>query len=120
MNEQQTFLLKSYKKTFGDDLRPEDIFSYLQSKFILDVDEIELIKYEKTSRRRTEKLLKMLPEKGSAAFRHLYDALKDSGYDHLAELLTSGFGDGDGMEIDCSDSDAPSGMMQCMHLTYTT
>ena len=34
-----------------------DVFSYLQSKFVLDIDEVELIKGELTSRERAEKLI---------------------------------------------------------------
>lgn len=93
MNEQQRFLLLSEKKAIGDDLEPKDIFSYLQSKFVLNSDEVELIKTEVTRRKRTEKLLRTLPDKGNDAFVHFYGALKYASYQHLADLLTTGLND---------------------------
>lgn len=110
MNEQQRFLLISNKNSFGDDLRPEDIFSYLQSKFVLNFDEVELIKTERTSRKKTESLLKILPDKGSVAFKHFHDALVYSNYQHLAKLLTSGLSESlDSFRPD-NDEDSLSGM----------
>ena len=117
MNEQQRYLLKANKKAIGDDLRPEDIFSYLQSKFVLDVEDAELIKDERTSRRRTGKLLDFLSNKGSEAFTHFYDALRDAGYEHLAALLTSGIEDRNVcVGSDDSDDEMPSGNIElCKH-----
>ena len=116
MNEQQRFLLISNKKSIGDDLRPEDIFSYLQSKFILNFDEVELIKTEKTSRRKTQKLLSIIPDKGSTAFVHFHGALVDAGYEGLAELLISGLPHeevGDGI---MEEDDAPTGNKLRCHI----
>ena len=109
MNEQQRFLLISNRNNFGSDLRSEDVFSYLQSKFVLSLEEIELIRSEKTSQRRTKKLLSAIPGKGSSAFVHFHDALKDAGYDHLADLLTSGLGNFSQPSTSEDEDDMPSG-----------
>jgi len=93
MNEQQRFLLISKEPEIGEDLEPKDILSYLQSKFVLDVSEVEIIKNAIPMRNRVKTLLSMLPDKGSDAFIHFYDALIDSSYSHLAKLLTSGLND---------------------------
>ena len=98
MDEQQRYLLLAHRKDLGDDLRSEDVFTYLQSKFILDIDDVEIIKGEKTSRRKVEKLLDILADKGRAAFVHFHNALMDSEYVHLAELLREGI---DGQQKNC-------------------
>eukprot|EP00794_Sanderia_malayensis_P018164 gene18164-19977_t len=101
MNEQQLFLLKDHRKDFRNDLSPEDVFSYLRSKFVLDEEDVELIKYEKTRRRRTVKLLEILRKKNADAFGHFHDALNDvgGGYKHLADLLKSEIGTTDAGSI---------------------
>ena len=93
MNEQQRFLLISKEPEFGEDLEPKDILSYLQSKFVLDIGEVEIIRNAIPMRNRVKKLLSMLPEKGSEVFIHFHNALIDSSYPHLAKLLTSGLSD---------------------------
>lgn len=64
-----------------------DVFSYLQSKFVLHIDEVELIKGELTSREKAEKLIEILLSKKRNFFRHFYNALKYAEYHHLCEVL---------------------------------
>ena len=116
MNEQQRFLLISEKKAIGDDLDPKDIFSYLQSKFVLDSDEVELIKAEVTRRKRTEKLLSTLADKDNDAFVHFHGALKYASYQHLAGLLKTGL---NGSELsNGADNNLVSGDIHLIFLCY--
>ena len=105
MNEQQRFLLKSNLKRISQDLLVDDIFSYLQSTFVLGTDDVELIKLELTSRNKAEKLISLLLSKEKNYFDHFYDALKYAEYDHLAELLHESVRrDGELAESDDDDS----------------
>ena len=54
---------------------------------MLDIDEVELIKGELTSREKAEKLIEILLSKKRNFFRHFYNALKYGEYHHLCELL---------------------------------
>ena len=53
----------------------------------MDIDEVELIKGELTSREKAERLIETLLAKKRNFFRHFYNALKYAEYHHLAELL---------------------------------
>ncbi|XP_066922573.1 apoptotic protease-activating factor 1-like [Clytia hemisphaerica] len=103
MNEEQRFILISNRKAISQDLLVGDVFSYLQSKFVLDIDEVELIKGELTSREKAEKLVETLLSKKRNFFRHFYKSLKFAEYDHLCELLESGVDD-----VESSDEDGSS------------
>ena len=105
MNEQQRYLLLAHRKDLGDDLRSEDVFTYLKSKLILDIDDVEIIKAEKTSRRKVEKLFDVLADKSQAPFVHFHDALMYSEYVHLAELLREGI---NGQQRTCLGNDSKS------------
>ena len=83
------------------------MYSYLQSSFVLDIDDVELIKLERTSRQKSEKLLTILLSKERNVFGHFYDALKYAEYSHLCDLLESGV-NGDRGDLD-SDEELPDG-----------
>lgn len=72
-----------------EDLLVDDVLAFLRSKFVLDSEDTEVIRVQKTSHRQAEKLLDILPQKGYEAFEHFFSALSDK-YPHLAKLLQSG------------------------------
>ena len=69
------------------DLRVNDVLDELKSKFVLETENTEQILHEKTSREQAEKLLDILPNKGSTAFECFRKSLREK-YPHLAQLLT--------------------------------
>ena len=75
-----------------EDLLVDDILPFLRSKFVFDSEDVELIRTEKTARRRAEKVLDILPSKGFEAFNYFFDSLVDK-YPHLAQILTDGVGE---------------------------
>lgn len=89
MLETHRHLLLVHGPEIVQDLLVEDVLTELRSKFVVDQDDSELIESELTSRRKAEKLLKLLPEKGYEAFQAFYEVLVDK-YSHLAKLLESG------------------------------
>ena len=76
------------------DLLVEDVLTELRSKFIIDQDDSELVESERTSQRKAEKLLDLLPNRGFKAFDTFYESLLDK-YGHLAKLLETGLSDSD-------------------------
>ncbi|XP_057317524.1 apoptotic protease-activating factor 1-like [Hydractinia symbiolongicarpus] len=100
MNEQQRFSLITNKKEITQDLLVGDVFSYLQSKLAITLEDVELVKSEPTSKKKSEALISILLSKNRNVFKHFYDALKYSEYHHLAELLESALGDN---YVDVSD-----------------
>lgn len=91
MLETHRHLLLEHGPKIVQDLLVEDVLTELRSKFVIDQDDSELIESERTSRRRAEKLLSLLPQKGYEAFQAFYEALLDKS-PHLAKLLESGIG----------------------------
>ena len=85
-----------------------DVFSYLQSKFVVNIDEVELIKGELTSREKAEKLIEILLSKKRNFFRHLYNSLKYAEYYHLCQLLETAVEEEFSDEESASDSDEDS------------
>ena len=79
-------LLVSNRVAIVEDLLVDDVLIHLQSKFVFDDNDVELIRSERTSKRQAEKLLDLLVKKGDQAFGHFLSALKDP-YPYLAELL---------------------------------
>ena len=79
-------LLVSNRVAIVEDLLVDDVLIHLQSNFVFDDNDVELIRSEKTSKRQAEKLLDFLVEKGDQAFGHFLSALSDP-YPYLAELL---------------------------------
>uniref|UniRef100_T2MIQ6 Apoptotic protease-activating factor 1 n=1 Tax=Hydra vulgaris TaxID=6087 RepID=T2MIQ6_HYDVU len=90
MNENQRHILISNRKNISQDLMVEDVLSYLQSKFAINIDDVDVIKLQLTSREKVEKLISILLLKQSNYFGVFYSALKYAEYDHLAELLVNG------------------------------
>lgn len=86
MLEKHRHLLIKFRKEIAEDLLVDDVLVFLRSKFVLDSDDTEVIRVEKTSHRQAEKLLDILPQKGFEAFDHFFSALSDK-YPHLAKLL---------------------------------
>lgn len=86
MLEKHRHLLLKFRQEIVDDLLVDDVLSFLQSKFILDSEDAEVIRGERTSRRQAEKLLDIIPERGYEAFEHFLSTLKEN-YPHLARLL---------------------------------
>ena len=89
MLEKHRYLLIKFRQEIVDDLLVDDVLVFLQSKFVLDSEDAEVIRGEATSRRQAEKLLDILPQKGYEAFEHFFSALSDK-YPHLGKLLKSG------------------------------
>lgn len=89
MLEKHRYLLIKFRQEIVDDLLVDDVLVFLQSKFIFDSEDAEVIRGEATSRRQAEKLLDILPQKGYEAFEHFFSALSDK-YPHLGKLLKSG------------------------------
>jgi hypothetical protein len=79
-------MLTTNRVEIVEDLLVDDVLNYLQSKFVFDSEDVELIKAESTARRKTEKLLDLIVTKSDAAFYHFKDSLEEP-YPHLAELL---------------------------------
>ncbi|KAJ7373730.1 wD repeat domain [Desmophyllum pertusum] len=69
-----------------EDLLVDDVLNFLQSKMVFDIDDSELIRAERTSRRQAEKLLDLLETKSDAAFYYFRESLEEP-YPHLVELL---------------------------------
>ena len=89
MLEKHRHLLIKFRQEIVEDLLVDDVIVFLQSKFVLDSEDAEVIRGEKTSLRQAEKLLDVLPQKGYEAFEYFFSALGDK-YPHLAKLLQSG------------------------------
>ena len=89
MLETHRHLLIANRAAIVEDLLVEDVLTYLRSKFIIDQDDSDLITGAQTSRRRAEKLLDILPDKGYQAFQYFYESLEEK-YAHLAQLLAKG------------------------------
>lgn len=80
-----------------------DVLSFLQSRFVLNIDDAEIIKNEITSRKKASKLLSILLSKEKNFFAAFYEALQHAEYPHLAELLQPGVDQIDGINDDLSD-----------------
>lgn len=89
MLEKHRHLLLKFRQEIVEDLLVDDVVVFLQSKFVLDSDDAEVIRGERTSRRQAEKLLDILPLKGYESFDHFFTVLGEK-YPHLARLLESG------------------------------
>ena len=81
-------LLTENRVDIVNDLLVDDVITDLLSNLVLDDDDTELIRAEKSSKRQAEKLLDMLVTKGDRAFGHFVEALRNP-YPHLVELLSS-------------------------------
>lgn len=80
LEEQRHYLCKH--------LNPQDHFAYLRSKHLLTREDEELIKSEVTSKRRAERFLDILVQKGPNCYKSLVDALLKNGTQlFLAEKL---------------------------------
>ena len=86
MPEDYRRVLRINRVDLVNDLLVDDVLPYLFAKFVFDSDHLELIRAEKTDKRKAEKLLDLLPRRGEQAFGHFLDALKDS-YPHLYKIL---------------------------------
>ena len=80
-------ILDTRRADIVNDLRVNDVLDELRSNFVLTKEDTEQILHEKTSRRQTEKLLDVLPDKGRTAFECFCESLREK-YSHLAQLLT--------------------------------
>jgi hypothetical protein len=98
MLEQHRHLLIKFRDEIATDLLVDDVLVYLESKHILDLDDKELIRIQLTSKRKSEKLLDILPTKGFEAFDVFYKVLGDK-YPHLAQLLGNGVSEEDYAEV---------------------
>ena len=80
-----------------------DVLSFLQSRFVLNIDDAEIIKNEITSRKKASTLLSILLSKEKNFFAAFYEALQYAEYPHLAEFLQPGVDQIDGINDDLSD-----------------
>ena len=94
MLEKHRHLLIRYRSAIVRDLLVEDVLTELRSKFIIDQEDNELVESERTSQRKAEKLLDLLPNKEYNAFNAFYESLLDK-YGHLAKLLDTALSDSD-------------------------
>ena len=70
------------------DLEPCEYFSHLRSKRILDVDDCDEVRAEKTRRSQCERFLDLISRRGSTGFVGLCDALlKRKVQEHLVTKL---------------------------------
>ena len=77
---------------------------------VLDIDDVELIKSEKTSRLRAEKLISIILSKKINVFAHFHEALRYGEYEHLADILREGVTDNqDSVFGEEDDDERPSG-----------
>jgi len=112
MLENHRHLLLKFRREIVEDLLVDDVVVFLQSKFVLDSDDIEVIRGEQTSRRQAEMLLDILPKKGYESFEHFFTALSEK-YPHLARLLESGASE-DGHNNVFEGIDSP---LQCEYIS---
>lgn len=89
MLEEHRHLIIKFREEIVDDLLVDDVLAFLQSKFILDSEDAEVIRSEITPRRQAEKLLDIIPDRGHEAFPQFLAVLCEK-YPHLARLLQSG------------------------------
>lgn len=86
MSEEHKDILNTSRVEIVEDLLVDDVLNFLRSKMVFDLDDTELIRAEKTSRRQAEKLLDLLETKSDAAFYDFRESIEES-YPHLVELL---------------------------------
>ncbi|XP_069696583.1 apoptotic protease-activating factor 1-like isoform X2 [Periplaneta americana] len=68
--------LQGLREKIVQDVDVEDVFNYLISKGVLSVEDMELIKAEKTRKDRARHLLDILLGKNGSAFEHFVESLK--------------------------------------------
>ena len=76
--------------TFETWFKVGDVLSYLQSKFAINVDDVDIIQLQQTSRQKADKLISILLSKQNNYFAVFYSSLKYAEYHHLADLLQNG------------------------------
>ena len=86
MSEEHKGLLTVNRVEIVEDLLVDDVLNFLRSKMVFDLEDTELIRAEKTSRRQADKLLDLLETKSDAAFYYFRESLEEP-YPHLVELL---------------------------------
>ena len=86
MSEEHKDILNTSRVEIVEDLLVDDVLNFLRSKMVFDLEDTELIRAEKTSRRQAEKLLDLLETKSDAAFYDFRESLEEP-YPHLVELL---------------------------------
>ena len=86
MTTEHKEILTSSRVEIVTDLLVDDVLNFLRSKMVFDLDDAELIRAEKTSKRQAEKLLDLLEKKSDAAFYYFRESLSEP-YPHLLELL---------------------------------
>ena len=86
MSAEHRDLLTVNRVEIVEDLLVDDVLNFLRSKMVFDLEDTELIKAEKTSRRQAGKFLDLLDKKSEAAFYLFRESLEEP-YPHLQELL---------------------------------
>lgn len=81
----------------------------MQSTFVLNIDEVEVIKRETTSREQAEKLIDVLLNKKRNYFTQFHNALEYAEYLHLAELLKGALREEDVYNSSDEDDDSEHG-----------
>lgn len=88
LHEVRLNILEEQRHYLCKHLNPQDHFAYLRSKHLLTREDEELIKSEVTSKRRAERFLDILVQKGPNCYKSLVDALLKNGTQlFLAEKL---------------------------------
>ncbi|XP_032220712.2 apoptotic protease-activating factor 1 isoform X2 [Nematostella vectensis] len=120
MLEKHRHLLIKFRQDISRDLLVDDVLPYLQSKLVLDSYDKECIYVEKTSKKKAQRLLDILPTKGFDAFEHFFTILGGK-YPQLVGLLRSGVSDETyGDAIDSVDSPDQLQQMSILHRRMIT
>ncbi|XP_022096542.1 uncharacterized protein LOC110982455 [Acanthaster planci] len=88
MDEADKYSLSSISGYITDNLDAKYVLDHLIEAEVLDPDDDEEIRAEKTSRKRTERLLEILPNSRPDALKHFKNALQKD-YRHIVQKLNA-------------------------------
>ena len=77
-SEWKSEVLKELRPYIVEKLEPHKLFTYLRSCQVLDCDDEEEIEAEKTRKRRTERLLDIIKNRGPEGFDNFCEAIRQN------------------------------------------